>query len=316
MFGGASTASDKVDAVFLYISALTIAFLIFITGLMIYFVVRYHRSRGGKPEDIHSHALLETLWTVVPLALFLTMFYYGWTNYRYLREVPRDAMVIQVTGRQWAWSFTYPNGRQTSELYVAINRPIRLDLKSLDVLHGFYIPAFRVKADVVPGKNNYTWFQATQKGEFDIECTVMCGVSHSYMLSKVHVIPEVDFSRWYFGDSADAPVLSQADTTPEPGRGERVFKLKGCVSCHSTDGTKLVGPTWKDLFGSKVTVLADGKESTVTADEDYIRRSIHHPPQEVVKGFAPQMPKTELKDRDVADLIAYIKSLSRTTVAQ
>jgi cytochrome c oxidase subunit 2 len=310
MFGGASTVSGKVDAVFLYISALTIAFLVFITFLMIYFVVRYRRSRGEAAHDIHGHTFLEVLWTGIPLVLFLSMFYYGWTNYRYLREVPRDAMVIQVTARQWAWSFTYPNGRQTSELYVAIGRPIRLNLKSLDVLHGFYVPAFRIKADVVPGKENYTWFQATQLGDFDIECTVMCGVNHSYMLSKVRVIPEADFSRWYFGDSADAPALAQAKTaTPEPERGERLFKLKGCVSCHSTDGSKLVGPTWKGLYGSKVALLTDGKETTVTADDDYIKRSITHPPKEVVKGFAPQMPKADLKERDIADLLAFIKSL-------
>jgi cytochrome c oxidase subunit 2 len=310
MFGGASTVSGKVDAVFLYISALTIAFLVFITFLMIYFVVRYRRSRGEAAHDIHGHTFLEVLWTGIPLVLFFSMFYYGWTNYRYLREVPRDAMVIQVTARQWAWSFTYPNGRQTSELYVAIGRPIRLNLKSLDVLHGFYVPAFRIKADVVPGKENYTWFQATQLGDFDIECTVMCGVNHSYMLSKVRVIPEADFSRWYFGDSADAPALAQAKTaTPEPECGERLFKLKGCVSCHSTDGSKLVGPTWKGLYGSKVALLTDGKETTVTADDDYIKRSITHPPKEVVKGFAPQMPKADLKERDIADLLAFIKSL-------
>ena len=168
MFGGASSASDKVDAVFLFISALTIAFLVFITFLMIYFVVRYRRARNVQGQDIHDNPLLEVLWTGIPLLLFLAMFYYGWTNYRYLREVPRDAMVIQVTARQWAWSFTYPNGRQTSELFVPDERPIRLDLKSLDVLHGFFIPAFRIKADVVPGKANYTWFRATQQGDFDI----------------------------------------------------------------------------------------------------------------------------------------------------
>ena len=311
MFGGASTVSGKVDAVFLYISALTIAFLVFITFLMIYFVVRYRRSRGEKAHDIHGHTLLEVTWTGIPLVLFLSMFYYGWTNYRYLREVPRDAMVIKVTARQWAWSFTYPSGRQTSELYVALGRPVRLDLKSLDILHGFYVPAFRIKADVVPGKDNYTWFQATQTGDFDIECTVMCGVNHSYMLSKVRVMAEADFSAWYFGESADAPVLSQTGVTggPDPAHGERVFKLKGCVACHTTDGSKLVGPTWKGLFGSQVTVLAEGKEVTLTADEDYLARSIRHPSKEVVKGFAPQMPKADLSERDVADLAAYIKSL-------
>jgi cytochrome c oxidase subunit 2 len=311
MFGGASSVSDKVDAVFLYISALTIAFLVFITFLMVYFVVRYRRSAGAKGVDIHGHTVLELLWTGIPLLLFLSMFYYGWTNYRYLREVPRDAMAIKVTARQWAWSFTYPNGRQTTELYAAIGRPIRLDLKSLDVLHGFYVPSFRIKSDVVPGRQNYTWFQATRLGDFDIECTVMCGVNHSAMLSKVHVIPEADFSAWYFGDSADPPLLAQAgsDGPPDPARGERAFKLKGCVSCHTTDGSKLVGPTWKGLWGSQVAVLTDGKEATVTADEDYIKRSISHPPKEVVKGFAPQMPKADLKERDVADLVAFIKSL-------
>jgi cytochrome c oxidase subunit 2 len=125
------------------------------------------------------------------------------------------------------------------------------------------------------------------------------------------VIPEADFSAWYFGDSAEAPVLSQAGAagTPDPVRGERIFKLKGCVSCHTNDGGKLVGPTWKGLYGSQVTVLAEGKEVTLTADADYVKRSIYHPPKEVVKGFAPQMPKADLSERDVDDLLAYIRSL-------
>ncbi len=310
MFGGASSVSDKVDSVFLYISALTIGFLVFITFVMIYLVVRYRHGKNAKPEDIHGNTFLELLWTGIPLVLFLTMFYYGWTNYKYLREVPRDAMVIQVTARQWAWSFTYPSGRQTSELYVALGRPVRLNLKSLDVLHGFYVPAFRIKSDVVPGKNNYTWFQADQLGDFDIECTVMCGVNHSYMLSKVHVIPEAAFSKWYFGDSENPPTLAQTGSeAPDPARGERAFKLKGCVACHTTDGAKLVGPTWKGLWDSQVTVLADGKEVTLTADENYIRRSIHHPPKEIVKGFTAHMPAADLKERDVDDLVAFIKSL-------
>jgi len=279
--------------------------------LMIAFTIRYRRSAGGQAQDIRGHTALEIIWTGAPVVLFLTMFYYGWTNYRYLREVPRDAMVIDVTARQWAWSFAYPNGRQTPELWVALGRPVRLNLKSLDVLHGFYVPAFRIKSDVVPGKNNYTWFQPTQLGDFDIECTVMCGVNHSYMLSKVHVIPEKDFSAWYFGDSAEPPALAQASgaSAPDPVKGERTFKLKGCVACHSNDGSKLVGPTWKGLFGSRVAVLAEHKEVTLTADEDYLKRSIRHPPEEVVKGFLPQMPKADLTDSDVANLVAYIKSL-------
>lgn len=310
MFGGASTMAGKVDDVFLYVFALTLAFLILITFLMIFFVVRYRRSRGAPAKDIHGHTLLEVAWTVIPLVLFLTMFYYGWTNYRFLRDVPRDATVIKVTARQWSWSFTYPNGRQTQELFVPIGRPIRLDLKTLDVLHGFYVPAFRIKADVVPGRDTYTWFEATQLGDFDIQCTVMCGVNHTYMLSKVHVIPEEEFTRWYFGDSQDPPAAKPlAALTPEPARGERIFKLKGCVACHTTDGSKLVGPTWKGLYGREVAVLSDGKETTLTADDAYLQRAIRHPPKEVVKGFEPQMPRADLKDDDVADLVAFIKTL-------
>jgi cytochrome c oxidase subunit 2 len=135
------------------------------------------------------------------------------------------------------------------------------------------------------------------------------------MLSKVHVMPEADFSAWYFGDSAEPPVAgrAQAGASPDPAHGERLFKLKGCVACHSIDGSKLVGPTWKGLFGSTVTVLVDGQETTRTADEKYLERSIHHPPKEVVKGFSPQMPRADLKDSDVADLVAFIKSLSGKT---
>jgi len=308
--GGASNLAGKVDAVFLYVFALTAAFLILITATIIYFVVRYRSSRGGQAQDIHSHTLLEVAWTGMPLLLFLTMFYYGWTNYRYLREVPRDAMVVTATARQWAWSFAYPNGRQTPELYVPLGRPVRINLKSLDVLHGFYVPAFRIKSDVLPNQQNYTWFAATKLGDFDIECTVMCGVNHSYMLSKVHVMPVTDFETWYFGDSPEPPALKPvAKAPPEPARGEQVFKLKGCVSCHSTDGSKLVGPTWKGLFGSKVAVLTEGKERLVTADETYLQHAITHPPSEVVKGFAPQMPKADLQEGDIADLLAFIKAL-------
>lgn len=312
MFGGASNVADKVDAVFLYISALTIAFLVFITFLMIYFVIRYRRGSGRKPEDIHGHTLLELLWTGIPLVLFLSMFYFGWTNYRHLRDVPRDAMVVKVTARQWAWSFTYPNGKQTTELFLPINRPVRLNLNSVDVLHGFYVPAFRVKEDVVPGKDNYVWFEPNQLGEYDIECTVMCGANHSYMLSKVKVYPEVDFSAWYFSDSVDPPTmanLSAPQGPPDPVRGERAFRLKGCVACHTNDGSKLIGPTLKGIFATKIAVISEGKEVTQIVDEAYLARSMKHPPSDVVKGFDPQMPKIDLSEGDIADLTAYIKSL-------
>ena len=201
----ASSAAGRVDSVFLFILVLCAAFLILITAPLIYFAIKYNRKRHPKGEDIEGNTWLEIAWTVIPTVLFLVMFVFGWTNFSYMREVPREAMVIEVTGRQWAWSFKYPNGKQTSDLLLAIDRPVKLELRSLDVIHGFFIPAFRIKEDVVPGKENYTWFVPTQLGSFDIECTVICGVSHALMLAKAVVVPVAEFEKWYFGNE-DTPL--------------------------------------------------------------------------------------------------------------
>jgi cytochrome c oxidase subunit 2 len=179
---------------------LSVIFLVGITSVMLYFVFKYNRKRHPKGKDIEGNFWLEIVWTATPAVLFLTMFYFGWTNYGYLRNVPRDAMEITVNARQWSWSFVYPNGKQTSELILALDKPVKLNLHSLDVIHGFYVPAFRIKEDVVPGKQNYTWFTPTQLGSFDILCTVICGVGHGNMVSKVRVVPLKEFEAWYFGE--------------------------------------------------------------------------------------------------------------------
>lgn len=216
----AATAAEKVDSIFLFVFALSVAFLIAITGVMIYFVIRYSRKRNPKPSPVGHHTLLEVTWTVVPLLLFLAIFYYGWTDFSYIRNAPRDAMVVDVTARQWSWSFKYPNGKQTTELYAVVNRPVKVDLRSVDVIHGFFIPAFRIKMDVVPGRVNSIWFQPTKLGSYDIECTVICGTGHSYMLSKVVVVTEEDFKRWYFGGEdapPPGPPAQAAGTAPGAG---------------------------------------------------------------------------------------------------
>ena len=313
MFESASNLAGKVDEVFLYITALAVAFLVFITAVMIYFVIKYNRAKGPKAEDIEGHVWLELAWTGIPLVLFLSMFYFGWTNYRYMRSVPRDALVVKVIARQWAWAFVYPNGKQTSQLFLAIDRPVKLELESADVVHGFFIPAFRVKQDVVPGKKNYTWFSPTQLGSYDIECTVICGVSHSYMLSKANVLPEAIFKEWYFGDAAEpqkvvgsaAPGAGPAEGDPE--RGAALARGKGCLACHTTDGARLVGPSWKGVFGKQEAVV--GSEREVSVDEGYIARSIRDPQADVVKGFPPAMPPQRATEQDVRDLTAYIRSL-------
>jgi cytochrome c oxidase subunit 2 len=309
----ASTAAGKVDAVFLFIVALCVAFLIFITFLMVYFIIKYSRSRHPKGEDIEGNVWLEVFWTVTPTVLFLVMFFYGWTNFSYMRNVPRDAMVIEVTARQWAWSFTYPNGKQTAELFLALDKPAKLELRSLDVIHGFYVPAFRVKEDVVPGKQNYTWFTPTQLGAFDIECTVICGVNHANMLSKAVVVPVSDFEAWYFGDenaplpgrvSAGAPV---AGVSEDPAVA--ILKEKSCLACHSLDGSVSVGPTFKGLYGQKQIVVVRGKEREIGVDEAFLAKVIQDPTAQIVKGYPPAMPPNPLPEKELKQVIEFIRSL-------
>lgn len=310
----ASSAAGKVDAVFLYILVLSVVFLVFITSLMVYFVIKYNKKRHPKGKDIEGNTWLEIIWTVVPTLLFLTMFYYGWTNFNYMRNVPRDAMVIQVTARQWAWSFTYPNGKRTTELVVALNKPVKAELHSLDVIHGFYIPAFRIKEDVVPGKQNYTWFIPTLLGSYDIECTVICGVNHANMLSKVIVVPVSDFEAWYFGDE-NAPIPGQAKipasaALPVSDPTMALLNQKSCLTCHSLDGRVMVGPTFKGLYGHTETVRdASGQERDIHVDEARLARAIQAPSTEIVKGYPPAMPSVQLSETELNHLIELIKSL-------
>ncbi len=315
----ASSAAGRVDSVFLFIFILCVVFLVCITAALIYFLIKYNRKRHPQAVDIEGNVVLETVWTTVPIVLFLVMFFYGWTDYRYMREAPREAMVIEATGRQWAWSFKYPNGKRTSELILAADKPVKMDLRSLDVIHGFFIPAFRIKEDVVPGKENFTWFVPTQLGSFDIECTVICGVSHANMLAKVVVVPTSDFEEWYFGGE-DAP-LPKATRKPAPhpvvakvGDADipalKIMNQRFCPTCHSIDGSALVGPTFKGLYGSKqILVDAEGKEHPVTADDMYLARAINNPGMETVKGYPPAMPKNPLPEPELKLVIEYIKTL-------
>ena len=311
----ASTAAQKVDDVFFFILALCVAFLIFITFLMVYFVIRYSRKRHPKGKDIEGHAGLEIAWTVIPLLLFLVMFWYGWTNFEYMRNAPRDAMVVEVTARQWAWQFRYPNDKRTDQLYVALDRPVRLEVRSVDVVHGFYVPAFRLKMDAVPGKENYTWFIPSQLGSFDIQCTVICGTDHSAMLSHVVVLPEDDLKKWYFGgDDAPLPAIVETASALPPGAPEHpgfaVLSEKQCLTCHSTDGRVMVGPTFKGVFGTKEVVKDPaGREREVVVDDAFLRRSMQDPMAEVLRGYPPAMPKAPLSDQEVAHVIDYIRSL-------
>ena len=246
---------------------------------------------------------LEIIWTVVPTLLVLTMFYYGLTGFNFLKRAPQDAMKVKVIARQWSWLFEYENGLRSTELKVPVGKPIKLLLTSQDVIHSFYAPAFRIKQDVVPGMVNSLWFQSTEVGEFDVLCSQYCGLQHAKMLTKIVVLPEEEFKKWYqTGKEMEAKL---------PPSGTQLFQERGCKACHTIDGTPGLGPTLKGLFGKTVTVLTDGKERKLVADEAYLRKSILEPNVDIVKGFPPIMPplKGLLTDQEIDALVSYLKGL-------
>lgn len=301
--GATGLSGEVVNQVFFYILAITVFLLALITFLMVYFVIRYHRKRSPQPAEIKENIWLEIIWTVVPTLLVLTMFYYGLTGFNFLKRAPQDAMKVKVIARQWSWLFEYENGLRSTELKVPVGKPIKLLLTSQDVIHSFYAPAFRIKQDVVPGMVNSLWFQSTEVGEFDVLCSQYCGLQHAKMLTKIVVLPEEEFKKWYqTGKEMEAKL---------PPSGTQLFQERGCKACHTIDGTPGLGPTLKGLFGKTVTVLTDGKERKLVADEAYLRKSILEPNVDIVKGFPPIMPplKGLLTDQEIDALVSYLKGL-------
>jgi len=292
-----------VDQVFLLIIAVCIALFLLITVLMVGFVLRYRRSRHPKAEAVESSTGLEIAWTVIPTLIVLAMFWWGYKGFKILRSPPADAMVVNVTGRMWDWSFTYADGRTAKQLYVPVGKAVKLLLHSVDVVHSFYIPAFRIKEDVVPGRENYLWFKPETMGPADIFCSEYCGQNHAYMMSQVMVVTSEEFEKWL-----KRPEASPTGSGAEAGR--KLSVDKGCAVCHSSDGTKSIGPTFKGLFGSNATVLEEGKEITVIADEAFLKRSIKDPASQIVKGYPNLMPvQKELTEDEIRALTDYIKSL-------
>lgn len=206
MFNGASNFSHNVDAVFLFTLIVSVFFLVLITGLMIYFVIKYNRKRNPKATNYHGNIGLEITWTLIPTILVLIMFWYGWVGYSDMSEAPEDALNIEVTAQMWKWGFKYENGKTFDSLYVPINKAVKLNLTSLDVTHAFYIPKFRIKKDVYPNQKRTIWFKAEQLGDFDIACAEYCGLNHSYMYNKVKVVSEADFDIWLYSNSGSTAV--------------------------------------------------------------------------------------------------------------
>jgi len=210
MFDDISNFANSVDGTFLFTLIVSVFFLVLITVLMIFFVIKYSRKRNPKATNIHGNMFLEIAWTGIPTLLVLIMFWYGWQGYKEMVNVPEDAMPIDVTAQMWKWSFKYEDGKTTDSLYVPVNTPIKLTLHSNDVNHSFFIPAFRLKKDVFPNRERVAWFIAKETGEYDIACSEYCGLNHSYMYSKIFVLPEEEFKNWmYRMNDEDLKILEE-----------------------------------------------------------------------------------------------------------
>ncbi len=311
-----SSTTQAVNIAFIVLLVISVAMLVLITTLMVVFVVKYHRRRHPEPSQVHGHTMLEIVWTVIPTLIALGMFYLGFIGFRYMRAVPEGALEVSATGRMWSWEFEYANGKHSPELYVPLGKPVKVNLKSADVLHSFYIPAYRVKQDVVPGLDTYVWFHPVDTGLYDIFCAEYCGQRHSYMMSKVVVIPEAEFDKWIQADvesvseKSGEPVSEDEQLARLRRAGERLTRIKGCNACHSTDGSVLVGPSYQGLFGKTVTVVTNGEKRQVVADEAYIRRSILEPTADIADGFEPLMPPQEgITEEEIKSIIEYLKTL-------
>lgn len=305
MLHGWTNLSSSVDSVFLFIMGISLVLLVGVTGTMVYFAVRYRRSKHPRAENIEGNLALEIVWTVIPTLLVLAIFWVGWKGFVYMRTVPHDAMLVKVAARMWSWHFSYENGATSEVLKVPVNRPVKLVITSADVLHSLSIPAFRVKEDAVPGRENYLWFQPEVTGSYDLFCTEYCGMGHSAMTTKVEVVSQQEFSAWY---SEAAGKAASGKSGPD---GAKLFAEKGCSACHSIDGSPKVGPTLKGVSGRRVTVLTNGKERELTANDEYLRKSLVDPQADVVKGFPPIMPpqKGVLTDAEIDALVEYMKTL-------
>jgi len=305
----ASNFVQGVDTAFLVVLGISFFFLIGLTVVMIYFIYRYNRKRYPVATQIHGSTKLEIIWTVVPFLLTLVMFYYGWAGWKPMTKAPKDAMEVTVYGRMWNFSFEYENGKRTDTLYLPKDKPVKLNLVALDVLHSFYIPAFRVKQDMVPNKeNNFMWFEPQREGLFEIFCAEYCGLQHSYMYSYVKVMEESAFQSFI----ADTTKLAAAAIESPTATGKRIMQNIGCFACHSVDGTKLVGPSFKGIWGEEQVVVTGKETRKIIVDEEYIKRSIYDPNADIVEGFAKGLMVSyqgQLSEDDIASIIEYLKTV-------
>ncbi len=297
----ASTYAGEVDALYFFLIAVSGFFTILIATLVAVFAVRYRRRHaqevGAGITGSHS---LELLWTIIPLGITMVMFFWAASVYFQIYRVPRGAMEIYITGKQWMWKAQHPDGRrEINELHVPVGRPVKLIMGSEDVIHSFYVPAFRMKMDVVPGKLTNVWFEATKPGRYHLFCAEYCGLNHSGMIGSIVAMEPADFQAWLGGGATEGSPAQQ---------GEKLFADLACNTCHRDDA-QARGPQLKGAFGH-VVKFQDG--TTGVMDENYIRESILNPQAKIVAGFQPLMPTFQgvVTEEQILQLISYIRSLA------
>ena len=296
----ASTIAQSVDHLYYFITLVTLFFTFLIFALIFYFMIKYRRrSPDEHPKAIEGSLPLEILWTAIPTLIVAVIFVWSASLYFQNSVAPPGSMEIYVTGKQWMWKVEHPEGqREINELHVPLGRPVKLTMTSEDVIHDFFVPAFRVKKDVLPGRYTSLWFEPTKVGTFHLFCAQYCGAFHAGMIGSVVVMEPDEYERWLGG--------GVQGESPEAA-GERIFKETGCATCHLADGTG-PGPSISGVYGHSVR-LNNGQ--TVTADDAYIRESILSPAAKIVEHYQPIMPsfQGQLSEEQILDLIAYIRSV-------
>ncbi|HEX3372209.1 MAG TPA: cytochrome c oxidase subunit II [Candidatus Acidoferrales bacterium] len=299
----ASSIAKSVDELYLFLTLITLFFTALIFGIIFYFMIRYRRrSPDERPKPIEGNVPLEILWTAVPTLIVALIFV--WSSMLYFKnaEAPKGSMEIFVTGKQWMWKVEHPEGqREINEVHVPLGRPVKLTMTSEDVIHDFFVPAFRVKKDVLPGRYTSLWFTPTKVGTFHLFCAQYCGAYHAGMMGAIVVQEPDDYERWLAG-GAPGESMEQA--------GEKVFQANGCITCHTPDGAGL-GPSLLGVYGQPVKLVGG---ETATADDAYIRESILQPKAKIVLGYSPIMPtfQGQLTEEQLNNLIAYIRALGKS----
>jgi len=308
---GVSSFAGEIDYVFWTVNLICLFLFVITIGAMLIFIYKYNenKSKLEDTENIKHNTPLEIAWTVIPTILMMVIFYLGLDALKVQRTMPKDkdAIVVEVIGKKWSWTHEYTNGKKSADLVVPVNTNIKLNMTAPigDVLHSYFVAAFRIKEDVIPGQVTKLWFNATKIGEYDIQCAEYCGTRHAYMRGLVKVVSQEDYEE--FINPTVVAAKSAAD----------VFTEAGCIGCHTLDGTVSAGPSFKDIYNTEITVMANGVSKTVTRDEAYLLRAIEDPDAEVVEGFtAGMMPsfKGAINADDMKIVMNYFKGIKAAPV--